>query len=815
MKSFPCATQQRSALLATRIATGTLLFSTTLITGLLPRDAQAQALEEIVVTASRRSENLQDVGATVTAFTTEAMAMRSIENLTDIDMFTPGLNVANYQTETSFFIRGIGTPAIIAGNDNSVATYVDGVFLSRAAAIGPAFFDVERLEVLRGPQGTLYGRNATGGAVNIVTKRPTDTLEADLRASYGNYDAVRVSSAIGGPITESVRARVALQYDNRSGYTDLVRPAGSELGKEDDVEDRDSIALRARLELDLSSAATLGLSADYYHQDDQASVFHYASAGYADEIPGWYQSREGSATAAYFAFKSGARVTQPESRTVFSDVDYSNKATIWGFTAQLDWTIRDHDLTIIANTKQTQPELQNEFDLSDAFINVYQREEDHTQNSIDFQLSSPKDQRFGWILGGYYFEEENDITNNIFGDFWEPILTQGLLDLQTAGVIPQFPVNIPQTTLCCDLHLNGEQESEAWSVFLDTEFALSERLVIKLGGRYSEEERDGRQDFELTVQSPTGGPDTRFAPNALLFPNAVSDSRDGVQPDPFGLVVAPVEGPASFDEFTPALGLDYQLNDDMLLYLSAQKGFKSGGYNIGSSQREPFKPETIWGYEAGIKSTLLDGRLVLNGAAFHYDYDNLQAQDSVQNQPIIRNVGKAEVDGAEIETWFSLSDSIQLDAAVTYLDARFTEGSLSEPLRPAPLDQAPGTFVRDLNGLSLPRAPEWKYHLGAQGTWSLPDMGQLTLRADYGWQSKIYFTVFNINAASQDAYGQFNARLQYTHASGSWDVALFGRNLSDESYFSNQILTGSFYGSEFVGSLGAPRTYGLELHIVL
>jgi len=446
---------------------------------------------------------------------------------------------------------------------------------------------------------------------------------------------------------------------------------------------------------------------------------------------------------------------------------------------------------------------------------VYQREEDHRQSSLDFQLSSPKDQQLSWIVGGYYFEEDNEITNNIFGDFWEPILIQGLQDLQAAGVVPPFPVVIPQSTLCCDLHLNGEQESEAWSLFFDAEYQVTERLVLRLGGRYSDEERDGRQDFELLVQSPDGGPDSRFAPNVALFPNAVSDSRDGVQPDPFGFVVAPVQGPASFDEFTPKFGVEYTLSDDMLFYVSAQKGFKSGGYNIGSTQRDPFKPETIWGYEAGLKLTTLEGSLRINGAAFHYDYENLQAQESVQNQPIIRNVGEAEVDGVELESWWQLTESIQIDASVTYLDARFTEGVLSEPLRPAPLNQPAGTFQQDLNGNTLPRAPEWKFHVGAQSSWDLKGEGRLILRADYGWQSEIFFTVFNIDAASQDDYGQFNARAQYIAKGGRWDISLYGRNLGDEVFFSNQILTGSFYGSEFVGSLGAPRTYGLEFHYQL
>lgn len=766
-------------------------------------------LEEIVVTATRRAASLQDTGATISALSAEQMQRRSIESLLDFSQLTPGLHVAEYQTETSIFIRGIGTPAIVAGNDSSTATYVDGIYHSRAAAIGPAFFDLERVEVLRGPQGTLYGRNATGGAVNLVPRKPSAQLEEELQASFGNHDSVLLSGAVGGPLSERVRARLAGRYERHDGYTQLDRPAGSTL-KDDDVEDREDVSLRGSIELDVGADTLVSLTGDYYRRDDQASVFHFASAGYAEEIPGWRFTREGSATLPYFAMKAPARASAAGSRTLYSDVDYDTDTEIWGVTGRVETVVAGLDAQVSANVKHTNPSLHNEFDLSDAFINVYQRAEDHDQWSVDFQLTSAREQRLRWVAGGYYFEEDNVITNNIFGDFWEPILVQGLTDLQNAGVIPVFPVNIPPSPYCCDLHLNGEQETEAWAAYVEASVDLTERLVLILGGRYSEEQRDGRQAFDLTVQSPTGGPDTRFAPNEMLFPNAVTNSRADAAPDPFGFIVAPVDGPAQFDALTPKLGLEFHASDSLLVYATIQEGFKSGGYNVGSSQRTPFKPEEIWAYEAGVKSDLADGRLRMNGAAFYYDYSNLQAQDSIQNQPIIRNVGEAAVAGVELELAARLSDRLQIDGSVSYLDAEFTEGALTEPLRPAPAGQPPGTLVRDLDGLRLPRAPRWKYNLGAASAWPLGNAGEVRLRVDYAWQSKVYYTVFNIDAASEDAYGLVNARLEYQRRDSGWTVALHGKNLTDETYFLNQILTGSFYGAEFVGSLGAPRTYGLE-----
>jgi iron complex outermembrane recepter protein len=773
-------------------------------------------LEEIIVTATRRSESLQDTGASVSVLSSEGLATRSIHRFEDIAPFVPAIHIASYQGDTSIFIRGIGTPAIIAGNDSSTATYVDGVYLSRAAAIGPAFLDVERLEVLRGPQGTLYGRNATGGAINIITKGPGAELEGEARLTAGNYDRYQAFGAVGGPLTERLGARLAVQLENRNGYSTLHRPAGSTARDRQDAEDRRDLSARLKIRAELNENVALELAGDYYRADDRANVFHYASAGYADEIPGWTTSREGAQTTPYFLFKNTGRSTAPRSRDIYTDIDFRRDTEIWGLAGTLEWAVREYDLKLIAGYRDTNPGLQNEFDLSDAFVNRYQREEDHWQWSTEILLSSPQAERFSWVAGGYYFREENDIRNDIFGDFWEPILIQGLTDLQNAGVIPAFPIDIPQTTLCCELHLNGMQKTRAWAGYLDLQYEVSDRLSLRLGGRYSWEERDGAQRFELTMENPApGGEAIRFAPNAALFPGSVSDSRDGVVPDPFGFVVAPVNGPRNFSAFTPKFGIEYRISDTMLSYVSAQKGFKSGGYNIGSSQRDPFEPESIWSYEAGVKSDLAGGRLRLNAAAFHYDYTNLQAQDSIGNQPIIRNVGKAEVQGVELETVALIGAHLRIDGAVTYADATFTRGQLTEPLRPAPLDQPPGTLLRDLDGLRLPRAPKWKFNLGAQVDAPVAGIGDVVLRVDYGWQSKIYYTVFNIDAASEGSYGQLSARIELLPHNARWSIAAYGRNLTDETYFSNMILTGTVYGAEFVGSLGAPRAYGLELSVSL
>ncbi len=764
-------------------------------------EATTVDLEEVIVTATRRSVNLQDTSAAISSMSKDDLERRSIDDIAAIAEAIPGLNIASYQGDSSIFIRGIGTPTIIAGSDSSTATYVDGVYYSRAAAINPAFFDLERIEVLRGPQGTLYGRNATGGAVNLISRKPGDTWQYDVGVAIGDYQERKLEFAAGGPISDNIGVRLAIQHRRHDGYTTLVRPDQST----EEVEDRDEINLKAQILWDISDAMSFRLIGDHYRADDKAAVFHFASTGYAEEVPNWYTSREGLQTGAYFAYRAPGRVSEAASRTLFSDVPYQNQSDIYGLTARFEWSMPNADLSVTANRKTTNPRLQNEFDSSDAFVNLYQREEDHWQKSIEVQLASNGSERLSWIVGATYFEEDNDITNNIFGDFWEPILRQGFADLQTAGVLPAFPIVIPETDQCCTLQLNGEQQTEAWAVYFDLSYELSEAIRLHFGGRQASEERDGRQQFQLLFAGQT------FAPNAVFFPTAITAGRNAT-PDPFGFVLSGVSGPETFEDFTPKFGIDYRQNEDILWYFTAQKGFKTGGYNIGSSQLTPFKPEKIWSYEVGVKSEWNTVRL--NAAAFHYQYENLQAQDSIGNQPIIRNVGESEVSGIEFEVLAQLSENWQVDGHLTYLSAEFTDGQLTEPLRPAPATQEPGTLVRDLDGLKLTRAPKWQGGLGIQYQREIPG-GGLLVRADYAYQSEIFFTVFNIDAAAQDSYGVVNLRAQFEPADKPWRVSLYGRNLGDKTYFGNQILTGTVYGAEFVGSLAPPRTWGLELNVSL
>ncbi|MEP7245756.1 MAG: TonB-dependent receptor, partial [Gammaproteobacteria bacterium] len=296
------------------------------------------------------------------------------------------------------------------------------------------------------------------------------------------------------------------------------------------------------------------------------------------------------------------------------------------------------------------------------------------------------------------------------------------------------------------------------------------------GGRYSSETRGGE--------------------NFVVFENAPLTIFDNV---------AKFDD-ARFSAFTPKAGFNVTLSDDAFLYASASKGFKSGGFNPGSYQNDPFKPEKIWAYELGAKLLALDHRLRVNLAAFRYDYTDLQVQDVENNNVTIRNAAEAQVDGLELESAWLVTPAFELDANATWLSAEFTDGALLDP-------KFPQLGIQSLDGKKLPRAPELKVAVGAQWRFKLGAPGDFTLRADYAWQDKVYFTTFNVADISEQSFGWLKGRLRYTSPASTWSIAAYVDNATNEKVASSKIYNGDIIGSTVIGNLAPPRTYGVEFTV--
>lgn len=713
----------------------------------LPGLAPAQEIEEVLVTAQRRVTDLQSTAAAISALSGDELTRRSIDDIEDLGLTTPSMNVALYQGEAQIYIRGIGYSGIIGGSDSSTALHQDGVYLSRSSAAVPAFFDVDRVEVVRGPQGTLYGRNATGGSVNVLTRGGTDTWQSDASVLVGDYDRYRVYGAVSGPLSDNVQFRIAGQMERQDGFTTLTRPVTDPLsggGVTSDVENTDEWMIRGTLDFQPSDTVSVTLKADYYKADDQNSVWLYFNPGTGTNP--FFRS--------YVQERGGELPANPLSRKQDSDLPHYNKPEIYGASARVSWEVGEYSITSLTAFKHTNPLNRNDLDATGAFGVDQVREEDHDQFSQEFQIASPADARFNWILGLYYFSEENDIRNEYFLPF----------------VDEQF--GLPSNPDCCLLLLNGSSETEAYAVFGEGTYTLTDQLDLVLGMRYSDESRDGDNNVQLV----------NFPSDAL---NNVAEFDE-----------------ASFDDFTPKVGLNYTVSDQTFLYGSVSQGFKSGGFNVGSYQNTPFDPEEITAYEVGLKTDLLENRLRLNSAVFYYDYQDYQFQDVENNNTVIRNAAEAEITGIEIEGTALLGEGFSLDFGATYLDAEFANFTALDPKRPE-------LGFQVLDGRRLPRAPEFKYTLGLSYTAPIAS-GELTLRADYSWQDEVYFSAFNVQELYQDSYGWGKLRATYEPSDGGWSIAAFMDNVTDEEIISNATFNGDIIDSTVTGNMAPPRTVGVE-----
>lgn len=807
-----------------------LLGGASVAVGALP-PAYAQSVEPgedvaqdtIVVTAQRRESNLQTTSASISAYPEELLENQSLENIEDIGLIDPSAQVAFYQGEAQVFLRGVGTPITVGGTDSATAIYRDGEFLSRAAASIPGFFDVQQVEILKGPQGTLYGRNATAGSVLITSKKPTEDWSGAITATAGNYSRTDIEAAISGPIVkDSLLFRLAAKKTKRDGYTESVDAQSNPIMPiVRDLEDQDEFFLKGTLEWRAAPDLTFSLTGDYYRADDSANTFALIDNSFGFAQPPFNPTGQPINTlgipADNFGINNfvllgqlaGTAISAERTRDdQFSNVDAFNKPIIWGVSGRMDWDIGDYNLSSVSAYRETRPRNLVDFDLTDSQVGQQTqfRAEDQWQFWQELQLSSPDDGRLQWIAGASFFIERNDVRNEY--------LIQSLPTLFDAAIgLGLFPpsVALPNDPNCCVFLLNGRLETEAYSVFVDGSYDVTDRLAFRAGVRYSIEDRGG--DNILSTEAELNNP-------VLLGP-------------PFSLV-APYED-ETFDALTPTVGVDFQANDNVFVYASLTRGFKSGGFNVGSLQTAPFDQELTWAYEAGLRTTWLGGAARFNATGFYYDVSDLQVQTVVNNSIVVNNAAGAEVFGVEVDGAFDFLGGFTLDYAATWLDTEITEIDIEAAIDPTRLsvpsdptlsgvidDPAtiPPTGAFNIVGNKLPKAPEIQFRVGLQYESELPNgLGSFLVRGDWSYQDDIFFNQFNdtgfdalpIDPLTQDSYHWLRARLSYRDPSDSWTVSVFADNITDEEVVTNAVYNGAVSGQLGVGSLAPPRTWGVSI----
>ena len=732
----------------------------------VPLAATGAVLEEIVVTSQKREESSQDIGVAVTVLGSDQLINANIDNIQDLQNLAPSLQVGESFGFAQVMIRGIGTDNPFAGGDPSVGMHIDGVITGQSSAQFGSLFDIARIEVLRGPQGTLYGRNTTGGSVNVITNRPTEATSGYARLTLGNYDLIGFEGAVGGSLADKLQGRLAVRKVDRGGY-------GENIADGSDIDDADQTSLRGQLLWSMSDYMDLRLAVEYHEEDDANYMPKFRAPSYE---PAPLPALEPQPT-------TGVRAADP--RNLNSNVNLQNARDQNSYTLEYNWAISNSLSLISLTNHQTFEKVpQADFDMTSVDFYIWSESFETEQFSEELRFNFEGEKLHG-LIGLFYYTEDIESDNRLDLPLFPQAVADSVPVLNGCGIddnVSNQIVGAPPEVLC--FHFRGTAEAEAYALFANVVYVLTPSLKLNFGVRYSDEKRRGDTDR----WTAPGAPILTFA-----------DER-------------------SFSEVSPSVRMEWFPAEDLLFYGSYSEGFKSGIFLSG--QTSPvLEPEIVDAYELGMKGTFLERRLQLNAAAFLYDYTDLQQGRSVPAGTsgftlVYENAASAEIEGIEAEFSWLASDHLRIGGSATYLDAAFDDYVTTDPfdtvfqqlgLIPPDVD-----LSQQLAGNRMVQAPEWSWTLATTLDFMLSDSGwstSTTVAASY--KDEIYFSQFNHDALSQDSVTTLNANILFTSPDERWTVNAWGKNLTDETIYMGTFILNSSRTN--AGFLAPPRTYGLTV----
>ena len=757
--------------------------------------ASAAEIEEIVVTAEKREASLQETPIAVSAVSRETIETRGLDGLQQVQFVVPALMFNELADMAQMTMRGVGVDISEMSAEPGVALHTDGVYRGGLVSSKSLLFDLERIEVLRGPQGTLFGRNSTGGGVNVVTRLPGEEPSFSANVLYGDYDRTRIEISGDAPIspgTFSVRGAIA--HDERDGYSE-----NHLLGREEDASEATLAKLAAvinpsdRLEIVLRGEYldTEVTGPTWVVTDDHPVPPLLLSTG----NPGGILSVPGTVCGPITCVEAlGLQLSPPgtwssDPRNAYSTGGFGSAREAQGVSAVVSW-----DATESVELKSTTAWYEIDqacpmqsiagADIDTLTMGCYQ---DNIEWSQEFTLAGATE-RWDWIGGVYYYtseiEELWDYELPALQATFEAIfgLFGGLGGPLPPGSLAAFGTKIDGTVTGVPfLQFNIFQDTTSKAVFGQTTYSFSDRLRGTAGLRWTEDTKDYRQ----TVVNNLGG----------------DFCRDLRLED-------------EWSEVTGKVGLDYDLSVDTMVYGSVSAGFKSGGFN-GGTCNDQFDPENLVALEIGSKSRFLNNTLQLNLSAFYYDYAEFQARLFVNNASIVENAADAKTYGFEAELLWLATDRFRVEGSVSLLSATFEDFLSTDPLNPhigMNCDAGGLGCQQQLEGNDLLRAPDTKVTLSAEYDFSLAGGGLVTLRGEYAHTGDHYHTVFNNDFARQDAFGLGNVRLMWSPGgSGADGVRVLGfvENVGDEEYALMHTPNATTGGT--LSQFAPPRTWGVSV----
>lgn len=618
-----------------------------------------EGLDEVIVTATKRTESLQEAPVAVTAFSTNDLEQMGAFDAVDVARQTPGLVAEHLSAFGSpvFFVRGVGTDSFSIGSDQSVGVYLDGVYIGRNVASIVNLLDMERVEVLKGPQGTLYGRNATGGAINYITRAPGDEFRGNATLRLGDYDRVEASALVAGPLVPGkLTGKIGAQHSELDGYVRNVY---------DDSQgsDRDSDAVVAQLDYTPTDDLRIRLSADW--AEDQTNGTYGSNITRKFDPFGIFGSRQ-----PFPAFSADDREADLECTPspLHPSSECGETRDMWGVGLDVAWELSDTTtLKSITAYRTYDYFIFNDADGTSLPLDSLYGHENQDQFSQELQLAYASG-KWDAVFGAYYFEESDEWPDVYFG-------------------VSPF-----------DFFIVAKNETEAYAAFADVRYQATEQLTLAAGVRYSKDEKNftyGCEDniFASQFSCPTGS----------------------------GLVLG-LQDSESWSDVTPQFTVSYDWSDDVMTYVKYSQGFKSGAYNAADVDLPaPVDQEELDAWEVGAKTTWADGRLVANLAAFYYDFTGLQLTvlNPATGQALTVSAGEAEIQGFELETFARPVEGLELSFGVAWLDSEFTEfNTLAGDYTGNELPRAPEWTVVGSAQYTHALSGDWDWFAYANYSWT-------------------------------------------------------------------------------------------------
>jgi len=720
----------RCALLASAIAFPTIVQAQNAAKPTTPKASSASnssaEVPEIVVTAQKREQNIQDVPIAITAFSGAALANRGTQTIDSLTSLAPGLSGhATSSAQQAYTIRGVGSNDFSVGNDPAVGVYLDEVYIGRAAGAVTNLFDLARVEVVRGPQGTLFGRNATAGAISIFRNAPSDKLEGYVEGQYARFNDYTLSSVVNLPVSDSFALRGSLYYRSKDG--DRGRPLGG-----GPLEDVDTFSGRLAAKLRASDAVRIDLNFDYQRDRNSPPALHSRTYNGPLTNLGFYETTSNGTRNELF-----------------------NNRNIYMVSGKITADLGAAKLTSISSFRKYNLNYLEDFDGGPTTLVRTGPRESQDAYSQEVRLNGSTG-NLNWTVGGNVYHENIGQVYSVIYD--EEAICGGLARASGFPTVPCGVLLAALTRSATPLPYVGKVNVDeinysngnytSWGLYADGTYKFDDHLEVTLGGRYSHDNK------RIDINTPNPG--ATLAPIILGAPSIFQETTNGV-----------LREQRSWSNFSPRAVLRYIVSPDFNAYASFSRGYKSGGFNTLTPSGGIFNPENVSSYEVGLKGRAFDNKVQFNLAGYYYTYTNLQVQ-VISLVSFTQNAGKARGYGVEMSLTARPFRGLTLSPTLSLLNAEYQE-------------YAPSASV-SYKGNKLNRSPEVSGSFSATYGFGLGNAGNFEISSETRFQSKQYFDPNNSPLQTGDGFVVSDFRATYRSPDDRWELTGFVKNLLGERY---------------------------------